>query len=220
MISIPGKELIPYARGFVYLWVNTTNGKMYLGAHVGTHDDGYIGSGVGFRAAWKKYPRAVWRRIILCDTAYPREVEGVLLTVVDAVHNPRYYNLTNRAQNERATSGWEKLTPEQYKSWCASIRAVWDEDARARASRKSKETRAYPGVKEAISSSLSAYLEDPAARAARSEKMLAHLVENPEAIEARKISLDRGRHTRWHVNRGVKSTTCSLCTENNGGKWA
>lgn len=42
--------------GFVYCWINQTKGKAYIGSHWGGHlDDGYIGSGVLFKRAVKKY---------------------------------------------------------------------------------------------------------------------------------------------------------------------
>lgn len=38
--------------GFIYEWTNQLTGKKYLGSHRGTTDDGYIGSGVAFLAAY------------------------------------------------------------------------------------------------------------------------------------------------------------------------
>lgn len=42
--------------GFVYCWTDSTNGKTYVGSHMGSTDDGYIGSGIKFLNAYKKRP--------------------------------------------------------------------------------------------------------------------------------------------------------------------
>lgn len=48
------KDLLSAYFGFVYKWTNRINGKMYIGSHAGTIDDGYVGSGRAFAAAIKK----------------------------------------------------------------------------------------------------------------------------------------------------------------------
>ena len=56
--------------GFIYLWENThpeaTIHKKYIGQHIGTIDDGYIGSGAIFtRRFYSKKYRGFWKRKIL-----------------------------------------------------------------------------------------------------------------------------------------------------------
>ena len=50
--------------GFIYEWIDSTNGKNYLGSHKGLIDDGYIGSGTLFLRAFKKRPYDFTREII------------------------------------------------------------------------------------------------------------------------------------------------------------
>ena len=51
--------------GFVYQWTNLCNGKKYIGSHKGPETDGYIGSGLVFKSAVKKYGIQNFKRDIL-----------------------------------------------------------------------------------------------------------------------------------------------------------
>lgn len=86
--------------GFVYRWKNTINGKMYLGSHKGTVDDGYVGSGKIFERAVKKYGIESFVREILEDNiaedlVYTRE--QYYLDEVDAANSREYYNVSPHA---------------------------------------------------------------------------------------------------------------------------
>jgi len=50
--------------GFIYKWTNQRNKKYYIGSHHGSTDDGYVGSGVWFRRAYKKEPYNFTREIL------------------------------------------------------------------------------------------------------------------------------------------------------------
>jgi hypothetical protein len=50
--------------GFVYLWWDTKRNKYYLGSHVGSVDDGYIGSNKKLLCAYKSRPKTFRRRIL------------------------------------------------------------------------------------------------------------------------------------------------------------
>ena len=50
--------------GFIYEWSDSTNGKNYVGSHVGSIDDGYNGSGKLFVLAYKKRPNAFSKEIL------------------------------------------------------------------------------------------------------------------------------------------------------------
>lgn len=85
--------------GFVYMWTNKLNGKKYIGLHVGSLEDKYIGSGVAFNRAIKKYGIEHFNRSILHEE-YESEInlyqkEFDIITELDAVHSKDYYNLTN-----------------------------------------------------------------------------------------------------------------------------
>lgn len=88
--------------GFVYMWINTINGKRYVGSHWGHEDDGYIGSGVVFKKAIKKYGLDQFVRVILEWKIYNtdkelRDSEHFYLQKLKVVHKDTYYNLTDNA---------------------------------------------------------------------------------------------------------------------------
>ena len=87
--------------GFVYLWKNLENNKMYLGSHKGKTTDNYIGSGVYFKRAYEKNPEKFKRKILYVGKDFI-EVENQLLKVFDLANNKMFYNLKNDA-----VGGWE-----------------------------------------------------------------------------------------------------------------
>ena len=58
--------------GFIYKTTCLVNGKIYIGQHEGSEDDGYIGSGEIFTLALRKYGKENFRREILrrCETLH------------------------------------------------------------------------------------------------------------------------------------------------------
>ncbi len=50
--------------GFIYKWIDVTNGKVYIGSHFGTPNDGYIGSGIYFKRVYLKRPKDFTREIL------------------------------------------------------------------------------------------------------------------------------------------------------------
>jgi hypothetical protein len=50
--------------GYIYLWRDRKRKMFYLGSHIGSEHDGYIGSGKRFTAAYKKRPEDFKRRIL------------------------------------------------------------------------------------------------------------------------------------------------------------
>ena len=84
--------------GFIYLWHNTKNNKMYIGSHYGTVNDNYIGSGVYFIRAYNKNPEVFQRYIIeYVNGSYTELItkEEYYLQKYDAANSPKFYNLTN-----------------------------------------------------------------------------------------------------------------------------
>jgi len=82
--------------GIVYRWYDKSNGKLYVGSHKGTPDDGYLGGGTLFRRAYNKRPESFVREILYQGENY-RELEQLILDVEDAANNDNYYNLVNKA---------------------------------------------------------------------------------------------------------------------------
>ena len=83
--------------GFVYKWMNKTNGKWYIGSHKGTPDDGYIGSGLMFRSAVEKYGIENFERILLYEGEDFKAREDEILKELDAANCNDSYNLKNEA---------------------------------------------------------------------------------------------------------------------------
>jgi hypothetical protein len=94
-VSVKENKMI----GFVYIWKNLINGKKYIGVHLGTEDDGYVGSGVYFRNAVKKYGIENFERSILYREYISKEnlylMEFEIINDFNAVFDNEYYNLAN-----------------------------------------------------------------------------------------------------------------------------
>lgn len=90
--------------GFVYKWIDTSNGMYYIGSHKGTPDDGYIGSGTWFMRAYSKRPDSFVREILYVGEDFV-ELEAFILQELNARLDKNSYNLTNRAS----------FTPEDFK---------------------------------------------------------------------------------------------------------
>jgi group I intron endonuclease len=93
--------------GFVYIWTNKINDKKYIGSHIGTENDGYIGSGIAFNKAIKKYGIINFERTILefvDDNNSIREKEQYYLDLYDAANNKMFYNI-----KEKAGGGFEYI---------------------------------------------------------------------------------------------------------------
>jgi hypothetical protein len=108
--------------GFIYQWVNQTNNKKYIGSHFGKIDDGYIGSGIYFRNAYKKHPER-FVRIILeyvngdMNLILKRE-QYYLSLVPNITQNKEYYNIS---PNAKGGGNHEHLSDDErkklYKKW-------------------------------------------------------------------------------------------------------
>lgn len=111
--------------GFVYLWENTTNGKLYVGSHKGSIGDKYIGSGVYFKRAYKLNPNNFKRHILYIGKDY-LAVENTILKFFNAAENESFYNLKNEA-----VGGWDHCHTKEVS------------EKRARAVSKSKKGKRY-----------------------------------------------------------------------------
>ena len=73
---------MPEPTYLIYQIQNNINGKIYIGAHCGTPNDRYMGSGNAIRAAIKKYGKANFTKTVLCEctdseSMYAKEAELV-----------------------------------------------------------------------------------------------------------------------------------------------
>lgn len=127
---------------FIYLTENLTNGSKYIGQHVGTVDDDYLGSGMILHQAIKKSGRANFKRHILQICSSKEELnraEKEWIERFDAHNRNDFYNLT---QGGAGGNTLDKLTPEQLderrkKYYEAMSKLTYDEKEEIRRNRSS-----------------------------------------------------------------------------------
>lgn len=80
---------------FVYKTLNTITGQFYIGAHGGTLDDGYIGSGRLLKLAIAKHGSENFQveSRIMCESADEAYALEAFIVTEDVVADPRCYNL-------------------------------------------------------------------------------------------------------------------------------
>lgn len=84
---------------FVYKWTDTLTGKMYIGVHKGTTDDGYVCSSKYMMEEYVNRPDDFVREVLETGTYEECQLkETVILKSVDAAKNPMYYNQSNGAE--------------------------------------------------------------------------------------------------------------------------
>jgi group I intron endonuclease len=92
------KGIIMKYSGFVYIWTNNVTGIKYLGSHKGSESDGYIGSGLAFRNAIKKYGIKNFSREILEYIEDPSQIkprEQHFLDFYNCAKSKDYYNISH-----------------------------------------------------------------------------------------------------------------------------
>jgi len=96
--------------GFVYKWIDNSNGMYYIGCHKGDVNDGYIGSGTYFLKAYNKRPEDFVREVLYVGEHFA-ELEEFILTELNASQDKLSYNLTNacRGQYEYTSEIREKI---------------------------------------------------------------------------------------------------------------
>jgi hypothetical protein len=112
-------------KAFVYIWSNITNGKKYIGYHVGDEDDGYISSSHN-KLFWEDFNNndMVWSREIVFtgDSESCLLKEQSLLREIN-LSDDRYYNnargseiiFTDEVRKKMSLSGkkrWENMSDE------------------------------------------------------------------------------------------------------------
>lgn len=93
--------------GFVYQWIDSSNGKTYIGSHKGLIEDGYIGSGTLFIRAYKKRPEKFQREIL--EYIYNKDI---LLEIeqkyLDKIDWDNTYNISAGANGGNMIAGMTK----------------------------------------------------------------------------------------------------------------
>ena len=94
---------------FVYRWTDHLNDKIYIGAHKGEVDDGYVCSSKIMLEEYNQIPEAFSRKIIATGSWKDmHDLEVKLLDEVDAAKNPKYYNRSNGRTKFYPSKGHKK----------------------------------------------------------------------------------------------------------------
>lgn len=84
--------------GFVYIWFDSKRKKYYIGSHLGSKEDGYVGSNKRLFCAYKSRPHTFKRRILKegfydCQKDLLRDEQNWLNLIKDEeLHGAKYYN--------------------------------------------------------------------------------------------------------------------------------
>jgi hypothetical protein len=100
MKSFFNKEGLEY-NGFIYIWFDIKNEKFYIGSHLGSEEDSYIGSGFEFKKEYKNrscdFIRNILEYCLVDEYKKLRMIEEQYLRKYDVEKNPNFYNKTNSA---------------------------------------------------------------------------------------------------------------------------
>ena len=144
--------------GFVYLWHDKVRNIFYLGSHLGSLSDGYVGSNDRLQKAYNKRPETFKRRVLefheSIDSKSLRNREQLWLNLIkpEELHGIRYYNekkfaaggdIVSSLPVERRKLHKErsvlarleglkkdvKQNPEKWKAIAKNARASWTEES-------------------------------------------------------------------------------------------
>lgn len=82
--------------GFVYKWIDSSNGMYYIGSHKGSMFDNYIGGGIYFKRAYNLRKESFNREVLYVGPHF-RELEELILLTLDCESDKLSYNLKNAA---------------------------------------------------------------------------------------------------------------------------
>jgi len=90
------EEPVVSKEAFVYMWIDKTTDRKYIGHHKGTLNDGYIGSGTLFNEAYAARPDDFSRTILAYGTQKEcLNLETLLLLNLKTRESHLYYNVSD-----------------------------------------------------------------------------------------------------------------------------
>jgi hypothetical protein len=148
--------------GFIYLWENThpeaRKHTKYIGQHIGTVDDGYIGGGVIFVKKFycKKY-RGFWKRKILqfCSNEYDlNEAEKKWINKHNALNDPLFCNIREGGDNGRHSAKTKQKIKKSIKQsgrvpWNKGITGVFKQSEITKNKRRESFKRHFEPIRQA-----------------------------------------------------------------------
>lgn len=200
---------------FIYIITNKINGKKYIGMHQTKDiDDGYMGSGVALRNAYKKHGIENFVREILMFAKNSDELVQLEQAIVtpDIVADKQYYNLKEggtgfTSERSRAIRNSEDVrrkleqihSSSEYRAALAQrVRKLWENEAYRQKQIQTKATSQYKQLRQQLYSELTPEQKKeialkrkpawtPERRAAQAERLKKYYSQNPDAL-ARKSS--------------------------------
>lgn len=176
--------------GFVYIWHDTKRNRFYLGSHLGSTDDGYVGSGSDhFQKAYNARPHTFKRRIIESNNysshkELQKREEYWLSMIDDKELGNKYYNLKkfagggdivsnlspekrklhrerSIAVRERGRQKWIKENPDRVKELAKNARASWSEESyKSCIEKQAKTAKLTKNGKEVLVKNVSAFCQE------------------------------------------------------------
>jgi group I intron endonuclease len=117
-----GRKIPKNRRIFIYKTTNTINGKSYIGKHIGTDDDYYLGSGTLLLSKIEEYGRENFTREILkyCDASTSRLLEEKYIKEYGTLV-PNGYNIHCKGGfgggEEHTKNTLERISESQKRRW-------------------------------------------------------------------------------------------------------
>jgi group I intron endonuclease len=117
-----GRKIPKNRRIFIYKTTNTINGKSYIGKHIGTDDDYYLGSGTLLLSKIEEYGRENFIREILeyCDASISRLLEEKYIKEYGTLV-PNGYNIHCKGGfgggEEHTKNTLERISESQKRRW-------------------------------------------------------------------------------------------------------
>lgn len=109
--------------GFIYLWFDKKRKKFYLGSHLGSIDDGYLGSNKRFQSSYKSRPDTFKRRILetfksISSKELLQKEQNWLNLIKPEELSVRYYNEKNLATGGNIVGNLSEEKKKQHSLKC------------------------------------------------------------------------------------------------------
>ena len=211
--------LVPLSRGFVYEWFCVSTGKYYIGSHNGLNAGGYIGSGIVFTSAWKKYGSTAFTKRVLYTGPNYREFEHRLLVALRADDRPDFYNLTCASVGcAPSTRGRALISERQTGEGNSFYGRTHSPETVAKIKQKITGKKRSLGQRRRYSESKTGEKNPMFGKTAELNPFFG-MTHSAEAVSAIKEANRRTRHIKLHNNSIERTPGCNYCRQEAGLGW-